>query len=125
GTFAQLSFHHIITQEVAYGSLLQVDRKTRHRRAAEVIESLYRGRTDEVCDQLADHWLQSDQPIAALPYLVTAADSAVAIGASREAIAHLQHALELTASQAETVSVQQREAIRFKLAGLLFVVGER
>jgi class 3 adenylate cyclase len=125
GGIAMLSFHHVLTQEVAYGALLQADRKVRHRRAAETIESLYRGRTEEVCDQLAYHWARSDRPVAALPYLVTAADGAVGVGANQEAITHLQGALDLTTAQAGAVTAQQRDVIRFKLAGLHFVVGER
>ena len=117
-TVAMVSFHHVLTQEVAYATLLQADRQTRHRRAAETIESLYRGRTEEVCDQLAHHWARSDHALAALPYLVIAADGAVAVGANQEAITHLQGALELA-------SAPQRDAIRLKLAGLHFVVGER
>jgi predicted ATPase len=125
GGIAMLSFHHILTQEVAYGALLQADRKARHRRAAEMIESLYRGRTEEVCDQLAHHWARSDQPVTAMPHLMTAAEGAVAIGANQEAIRHLQDALELTNAHPDAVSPRQRDAIRLKLAGLHFVVGER
>jgi predicted ATPase len=115
----------VLTQEVVYGALLQADRKARHRRAAETIESLYRGRTEEVCDQLAHHWARSDRPVAALPYLVTAADGAVAMGANQEAINHLQGALELTTAHPDAMGAQQRDALRLKLAGLHFVVGER
>ena len=122
---AMLEFHHVLTQEVAYGTMLQADRKARHQRAAETIEALYRGRTEEVCDQLAHHWARSDQPVTALPYLLTTADGAVRVGANLEAITHLQTALELTAAHPEAASAQQRNAIRFKLAGLHFVVGER
>jgi class 3 adenylate cyclase len=117
---ATVRFHHVLTQEVAYTTMLQADRQARHRRAAAAIESLYRGRTEEMCDQLAHHWARSDRAVAALPYLVTAADGAVAVGANREAIAHLQTALELTAGQSG-----QADAIRLKLAGLHFVIGER
>jgi class 3 adenylate cyclase len=125
GGIAMLSFHHVLTQEVAYGALLQADRRTRHRRAAETIESLYRGRTEEVCDQLAHHWVRSDRAVAALPYLMTAADGAVAMGANPEAISHLQGALELALAHPDAVGPPQRDAIRLKLAGLHFVVGER
>jgi predicted ATPase len=125
GGIAMLSFHHVLTQEVAYGALLQADRRARHRRAAETIESLYRGRTEEVCDQLAHHWARSDRPVAALPYLLAAADGAVLIGANPEAISHLQSALELATAHADAVPPQQRDTIRLKLAGLHFVVGER
>jgi class 3 adenylate cyclase len=125
GGIALLCFHHVLTQEVVYGALLHADRKVRHRRAAETIESLYRGRTEEVCDQLAHHWARSDRPVTALPYLITAAEGAVAMGANHEAISHLQGALELTNAYTDAVSPLQRDAIRLKLAGLHFVVGER
>jgi len=125
GAIVLLGFHHVLTQEVVYGALLQADRKARHRRAAETIESLYRGRTEEVCDQLAHHWARSDRPVAALPYLLTAADGAVAMGANQEAISHLQGALELTTAHPDAIGAQQRDALRLKLAGLHFVVGER
>ena len=125
GGIAGVGFHHVLTQEVAYGALLQADRKSRHRRAAETFESLYRGRTEEVCDQLAHHWVRSDRPVAALPYLKTAADGAVAMGANLEAITHLQAALELTTAHPGAVTPPERDALRLKLAGLHFVVGER
>jgi class 3 adenylate cyclase len=125
GRVSMLSFRHVLTQEVAYSALLQPDRQARHRRAAETIEALYRGRTEEVCDQLAHHWARSDRTAVALPYLLTAADDAVAIGATREAIGYLQEALELTSGHIEAAEQQQRDTIRLKLAGLHFVIGER
>jgi predicted ATPase len=125
GGIATIRFHHILTQEVAYETLLQADRRARHRRAAETFESLYRGRTEEVCDQLAHHWVRSDREVAALPYLMTAADGAVVMGANLEAIRHLQTALELTTKHPGTVTPSERDAMRLKLAGLHFIVGER
>ncbi len=102
-----------------------LDRQGRHRRTAEILERLYRGRTEEVCDQLAHHWAQSDKRAQALPYLLTAADGAVAVGANQEAIDHLQAALTLAAEHPGTVGQEELNAIRLKLAGLHFVVGER
>jgi len=124
GPVAGLAFRHVLTQEVAYGALLQSDRQARHRRAAAMLEELYRGRTEEVCDQLAHHWSQSDRPAQALPYLVTAADGAVVVGGNREAIGHLETALRLCAEHPAT-GRDQANAIRLKLAGLHFIVGER
>jgi len=63
--------------------------------------------------------------VAALSYLVTAADGAVAMGANQEAISHLQGALALTTAHPDPIGAQQRDALRLKLAGLHFVVGER
>lgn len=125
GPVSMLNFRHVLTQEVTYSALLQADRQTRHRRVAECIEALYRGRTEEVCDQLAHHWARSDRGAAALPYLQAAADGAVLMGATQEAIGYLQSALELAGAHVEAVSPQQRDSIRLKLAGLHFVIGER
>ncbi|MFQ5804165.1 MAG: adenylate/guanylate cyclase domain-containing protein [Candidatus Methylomirabilales bacterium] len=124
GPVANLAFRHVLTLEVAYGALLRSDRQSRHRRAAEVLERLYRGRTDEICDQLAHHWVESDRPVQALPYLLTAADGAVAVGANQEAIGHLQAALRLATEHPEA-GKGQLDGIRLKLAGLHFIVGER
>ena len=122
---ATLAFRHVLTQEVTYGALLQTDRQARHRRAAEALEDLYRGRTAEVCDQLAHHWSHSDRRAQALPYLLTAADGAVAVGANQEAIGHLQSALTLMAEQPEAAPKSQQDTVRLKLAGLHFITGER
>jgi class 3 adenylate cyclase len=125
GGVAGLRFRHVLTQEVLYGSLLQSDRQARHRRAAETLESLYAGRRDEVCDQLAHQWRHSDQGARAFPYLLTAAEGAAAVGANREAIGHLQMALELAGRHEGTASREQLQGLRLKLAGLHFMVGER
>lgn len=125
GPVAGLAFRHVLTQEVAAGALLQPDRQGRHRRAAEMLERLYRGRTEEVCDQLAHHWAQSDKKVRALPYLLTAADGAVAVGANQEAIGHLQAGLGLAMEHPDVAGRDEINAIRLKLAGLHFVVGER
>jgi predicted ATPase len=125
GSVSALSFRHVLTQEVVYGALLQPDRQTRHRRAAEMLERLYRGRTQEVCDQLAHHWSQSDRREQALPYLLTAADGAVAVGANQEAIGHLQSALTLMGEHPDSTPKAQQDFVRLKLAGLHFITGER
>jgi class 3 adenylate cyclase len=122
---AHLGFRHVLIQEVAYGTLLQSDRQARHRRAAEMLERLYHGRTEEVCDQLAHQWAQSDRRLQALPYLLTAADAAVAVGANREAIGCLQAALDLATEHPAALGKDSTNAIRLKLAGLHFIVGER
>jgi predicted ATPase len=125
GSVAVLAFRHVLTHEVAYGSLLAPDRHHRHRRAAETLEGLYRGREHEVCDQLAHHWVLSDQRARAYPYLLRAADEAVAMGASHEAIRHLEEALALAGAAPALASPDETRHLRLKLAGLHFIVGER
>jgi class 3 adenylate cyclase len=124
GPMAGLAFRHVLTCEVVYGGLLQTDRQARHRRAAEMLERLYRGRIEEVCDQLARQWMQSDCKVRALPYLLTAADAAVTVGANREGIGYLESALELAGEHPDAASREQVASLRLKLAGLHFIVGE-
>jgi predicted ATPase len=125
GPVAILTFRHVLTQEVTYATLLQSDRQVRHGRAAEMLEHLYRGRTEEVCDELAHHWSQSDRRPQALPYLTMAADAAVAVGSNQEAIAHLESALALIGEHPDLAPKAQQGAIRLKLAGLHFITGEQ
>jgi predicted ATPase len=124
GPMAGLAFRHVLTCEVVYGGLLQTDRQARHRRAAEMLERLYRGRTEEVCDQLARQWAQSDGRVRALPYLLSASDAAVTVGANREGIGYLESALELAGEHPDALSREQVASLRLKLAGLHFIVGE-
>jgi len=121
---AGLAFRHVLTCEVVYGGLLQTDRQARHRRAAEMLERLYRGRTEEVCDQLARQWAQSDCRVRALPYLLSASDAAVTVGANREGIGYLESALELAGEHPDALSREQVASLRLKLAGLHFIIGE-
>jgi class 3 adenylate cyclase len=125
GPVSTLAFRHVLTQEVAYGGMLQSHRQAHHRRAAEMLEHLYRGRTQEVCDQLGHHWAQSDQRVQALPHLLTAADGAAAVGANQVAITHLETALGLMKEHPDAAPKEQHDAARLKLAGLYFIVGER
>jgi predicted ATPase len=124
GTVATSAFRHVLTHEVVQGSLLQGDRQARHRRAAEMLERVHRGRTDEVSHLLGHHWLSSDRRAQAYPYLLAAADSAVAVAASREAIGHLEAALMLATGQVVPASEAEIARLRFKLAGLHFIIGE-
>ena len=125
GVVTGVAFRHVLTHDVVYGGLLQADRQMRHRRAAEMLERLYRGRTEEVCDTIAHHWAHSDLRAQAFPYFVTAADGAMAVGAKREAIGHLTAALALAGGHAGAVPKEQVAALRLKLAGLHFMVDER
>jgi class 3 adenylate cyclase len=122
---AGLAFRHVLTHEVVYRGLLQVDRQARHRRAAETLEQLYRGRTEEVCDQLGHQWVQSDRRARAFPHLLAAADATMALGANREAIGHLEAALTLSREDSTIAAPEQIAALRLKLAGLHFILGER
>jgi predicted ATPase len=66
------SFKHVITQEVAYQTLLFSQRRAIHRTVAQVLEALYPTRTDEMAGLLAHHWAQADEPEKAAGYLLRA-----------------------------------------------------
>ena len=54
------TFKHALTQEVAYGSLLQERRRALHARIVEASETLYRDRLTEQIERLAHHALRGE-----------------------------------------------------------------
>src|SRR5262249_35595722 len=56
--FPEVKYHfkHALTQEVAYGTLLQERRKALHERTAQAMEALYRATLDEHYSDLARHY---------------------------------------------------------------------
>jgi class 3 adenylate cyclase/predicted ATPase len=88
-------FKHALTQEMAYSSLLQDQRKILHERTAQAIEALYRATLDEHYSELAHHYSRSGKTEKAIEYLHLAGQQAVQRSANAEAISHLTTALEL------------------------------
>ena len=86
---------------------------------------LYRGEPRKSATSSPITGRSSDRRPQALPYLVTAADGAVAVGANQEAIGHLQSAWRSSRHPTSSAPVAQQAAIRLKLAGLHFITGER
>src|SRR5436190_4204051 len=118
---ADLSFHHAIVQEVAYGRMLRRSRRELHRRVAEAAEAVY-GVGDEVIDLLARHLYLAEAGAKAIEYLVRAGHRARLLYANEEAILHFGHAAELAAKEPELAD-RQRE-IMLELAELHEFVGD-
>ena len=97
----QYTFHHTLTHEATYNTILLRQRRALHRRAAEVIEQLHGDGTLAVAPILAHHYLEGNAPDRALPYLVAAADAALRLNATDEAIAHYERALPIALGAAE------------------------
>jgi predicted ATPase/class 3 adenylate cyclase len=91
----EYTFKHALTQEVAYGSVLQDRRKGLHERAAQAIEQLFHSRLEDHYGDLAHHYSRSDNTEKAVEYLGLAGQQAVRRSANTEAITHLTTALEL------------------------------
>jgi class 3 adenylate cyclase/tetratricopeptide (TPR) repeat protein len=89
----EYTFKHALTHEVAYQGLLHDRQRALHARIAEAIERLAPERLAEQADRLAHHALRGELWEMAVAYLRQAGLRAMARGANREAIAHLEQAL--------------------------------
>ena len=62
-------FKHALTQEVAYGTVLQERRKALHEQTGQAIEALYAATLDEHYSDLAHHYSRSGNTEKAMEYL--------------------------------------------------------
>jgi predicted ATPase len=109
-------FKHALTQEVAYGTVLQERRKALHERTAQAIEALYPERLEDHYSDLAYHYSRSGNTSKAVEYLHLAGQQAVQHSAHVEALGHLTTALELLTTLPETAArVQQELALQLTL----------
>jgi class 3 adenylate cyclase/predicted ATPase len=105
----EYSFKHVLTQEVAYNSLLREGRKHLHERVGSAVESLYAERLDDRFSELAYHYERSSNVPKALEYLQRAGQQAVQRSANVQAVAQFTRALELLKTLPDTPERVQRE----------------
>jgi tetratricopeptide (TPR) repeat protein len=86
-------FRHALTQETAYGSLLERHRRAYHGAAGQALEELYRSRTDEVAELLAFHFGRSDEAEKSVDYAILAAEKSQRRWANSQALAYFNEAL--------------------------------
>jgi class 3 adenylate cyclase/tetratricopeptide (TPR) repeat protein len=86
------AFRHALTQEAAYGSLLERHRRSRHGAVGGALEQLYAGRTEEVAELLALHFGRSDEAEKAVEYTILAAEKSQRRWAHSEALAYFDEA---------------------------------
>jgi len=89
----EYTFKHALTHDVAYQELLHDRQRELHARIVEAIERLEAGRVGEQVERLAHHALRGELWEKAAGYLRQVGLRAMARGANREAITHLEHAL--------------------------------
>jgi predicted ATPase/class 3 adenylate cyclase len=102
-------FKHALTQEVAYGTVLQDRRKALHERTAQAIENLYSAKLEDHYSELAHHYSRSGNTQKAVEYLGLTGQQAVQRWANTEAITHLTTALELLKTLPDTPERAQHE----------------
>src|SRR5262249_21970927 len=111
--FPEVEYHfkHALTQEVAYGTVLQERRKALHEHTAQAMEALYRATLDEHYSELAHHYSRSGNTPKAVEYLQLAGQQAVQRSAYAEAVGHLATALELLKTLPDTLERTQQELV--------------
>ncbi len=102
-------FKHALTQEVAYGTVLQDRRKALHERTAKAIEELYGSNLADHYSGLAHHYSRSGNTQKAVDYLQLAGQQASQRSAHVEAISHLTTALELLKTLPDAPERAQQE----------------
>ncbi|HET7713914.1 MAG TPA: hypothetical protein VFK94_06840, partial [Patescibacteria group bacterium] len=102
-------FKHALTQEVAYGTVLQERRKLLHEQTARATEHLYHDHLEEHYGELAHHYSRGNNSEKAIEYLYKAGQQAGQRSATAEAITHLTTALELLKVRPDTPNAAQQE----------------
>jgi predicted ATPase len=95
-------FKHALTQEVAYGTVLQERCKVLHEQVGQAIEHLFVGRLDEHYSDLAHHYSRSGNITKAIEYLQRAGQQKVQQSAYPEAVTDFTAALEFLQTMAQT-----------------------
>jgi class 3 adenylate cyclase/tetratricopeptide (TPR) repeat protein len=122
GLFSDLefSFNHALTQDVAYGSMLQERRRELHARIVDVIETLHQDRLGEQIELLAHHALRGELREKAVSYLFQAGLKAGRHSAPRTAAdCYDQALLVLEALPDSQYKLEQSFDIRIQLRGAL------
>jgi class 3 adenylate cyclase/tetratricopeptide (TPR) repeat protein len=119
------TFKHALTHEVAYGSLLQEQRRMLHARIVEALEELTGEQLDEQAERLAHHALRGEVWEKALVYFRQAGEKALAQSAYREAVGYFEQALgTLEHLPEERDTHEQAIGLRLALRSALFPSGD-
>jgi class 3 adenylate cyclase/tetratricopeptide (TPR) repeat protein len=100
-------FHHALTQETAYGSLLERSRRILHGIIGRSLEMLSEDRS-EVAERLAFHFGRSDAMEKAVDYTILAGEKAQRRWATSDAVAYFDDALHRLTAMPDTGPNRQR-----------------
>jgi predicted ATPase len=116
-------FKHVLTQEVAYRSLLQRARQQYHRRIAQVLADQFPSTVETQPELLAHHYTEAGLNGQAIPYWQWAGQRAIQGSAYVEALAHLTKGLEVLKTLPETPTrVQQELGLQIALGPTLSAI---
>jgi transcriptional regulator with AAA-type ATPase domain/tetratricopeptide (TPR) repeat protein len=117
------AFKHALTQEVAYESLPDAERRALHEGAACALERLHAGRLDEIVDRLAFHYARSERNDRAVDCLVRLAERASRRHAHAEAVDALEDALRHAARLAGATRERRTVEVALRLADSFYYLG--
>jgi class 3 adenylate cyclase/tetratricopeptide (TPR) repeat protein len=121
----EYTFKHGLTHDVAYGTLLNEQRRQLHGQIAEAMQRLYADRLTEQVDRLAHHAFHGEQWEQAVGYLRQAGAKAAARSAYPEACAYLEQALVALSQLSENREMRQLGVdVRFDLRSALQALGD-
>jgi predicted ATPase len=109
------AFKHVLTQEVAYQSLVQRARQQYHAHIAQVLEARFPEVAEAQPELLARHYTGAGQGEHAIPYWQHAGQRAVERSADSEAVSHFTKGLELLKSLPATPE-RARQELALQLA---------
>jgi DNA-binding winged helix-turn-helix (wHTH) protein/class 3 adenylate cyclase len=109
------TFKHVLTQEVAYQSLLQRTREQYHQQIAQVVEERFPEIAATQPEWLAHHYMAAGLSAQAIPYWQRAGQHASNRSAHLEAISHVTTGIELLKTLPETPEHTQ-QALTLHLA---------
>ncbi len=111
-------FKHALVQDAVYGSLLSSDRKALHQAIAARLEQQYAGRDYEIIEEIAQHYIASDNIGTAARWSARAGEKALGLFAIKDALSWFSQSLELMHSDERAsdgilgpVLVNQMEAL--------------
>ncbi len=121
----EYTFKHALTHDVAYGGLLESQRRRLHARIVEAMENLYTERLAEQVDRLAYHAVRGEAWDKAVLYLKQGAEKAAGRSAHRAAVRYMEDALvALTRVVPTAETTRQAIDFRFAIRNWLFALGE-
>ncbi len=116
-------FKHILTQEVAYDSLLYTRRRQLHGAIARYYEQRHAGELEAYYDLLAHHYGRSAEWGKAVDYALRAGRRAKAAYANEAAIEYFRQAIELMRRHELEVSKLRLSSAQYDLAEVCYLVG--
>src|SRR6476469_9138064 len=93
----EYAFHHSLTQEAAYGTILLRDRRALHLRVGAALEGLYANRLEEFAPVLVHHFQEASDDERTLRYARIGGDHAARLYANADAVTLYGAAIEAAA----------------------------